>query len=75
MTPHRREMIYVLSFAVLNLIAGIITLIARKMYGIPFIVVAAFMFLLFLRLHLRKSRCRSYIWCAMAIPCDSIHSR
>ena len=50
MTQHRKEMIYVLSLAVLSLIAGIVTLIAKKMFGIAFIIVAAFMFLLFLGL-------------------------
>ena len=50
MTQHRKEMIYVLSLAVLSLIAGIVTLIAKKMFGIAFIIGAAFMFLLFLGL-------------------------
>ena len=48
MTQHRKKMIYFLSLAVLNLLIGIATLIAKKMLGIAFIVVAAFMFLLFL---------------------------
>ena len=50
MTQHRKKMIYALSFAVLSLIAGIVTLIAKKMFGIAFIIGAAFMFLLFLGL-------------------------
>ena len=74
MTQHRKKMIYALSFAVLSLIAGIVTLIAKKCLGLLSSLLLLSCFCFFLGLNgclpkIRQHRKRPNAWETMSEIC------